>query len=704
MKKDRKFTKSINRFFLTCNQLINSNIESTIKVLCEAGTGAGKTTMISHLHNMIFRDKVIYINLAPSIVVVHRIKKNQLEDGINPFNFKTFCKETPGDNIISIVDTWGSINNKNSTIHEDGDNKGIIKILKNYEDEGYTFVVQIDEAHSFIVDDENESSKILSFFPNKRVEIHYTATPDETIVYDKIISIPDEEIIETGRLKSFLELMQEGHNDDFEIITDSIKKLKNIEPHYDGDTVTLQIFCPTGVEYKHTKQNIFNIAEAEGIESDKIFDLTIEGRGENEDKNIETFINEVSQNPKHNYKIILTKYAGGVGLDCPSIGIQCFLRTPDKNSIKAKIQYFGRGRRSHRGIKPKNKFQDTLYVFVKENFIFPEYQSQVFKTQEKTQLKINEDLKKELPMVFTDQKKCEESEVDFMKISKIFSGVDFKEMIKNNFSVGKKYNTKLTNEISGETINSLMYEDYRNDFEEVDFSVAIPLKKEIELKWNDKFENGFSRILEMIQMKEFEFLINIKKSLKFRDFFYKTSYNEASKIIANSKSFNIEKKEYVFLNEIEKHKTHISEEISEDSVYVDKLLYKPTDNLIYFDSMVEKDVFNTIMHNRRTNCFIQNLRTNQGGVSFYIQEKDVFHSPDFIFICNGNLWFAEITDHNNLSEKIDFIKSNNTPKNYMLIIKDSKKQLICLLKENFVESNYYNTNTWKKLSETYVNL
>jgi hypothetical protein len=133
-------------------------------------------------------------------------------------------------------------------------------------------------------------------------------------------------------------------------------------------------------------------------------------------------------------------------------------------------------------------------------------------------------------------------------------------------------------------------------------------------------------------------------------------------------------------------------------------MYQPLDNFIYFDSTVEKDVYLNILANKRVSCLIQNLRTNQGGVSFYISEKDVFHSPDFIFKCNGNLWFAEITNHTNLSEKIDFIKSENIPNNYMLIIRDSKNKLLCLQKENFDETKYYDLKTWKKLLETYVNL
>jgi superfamily II DNA or RNA helicase len=201
----KKFTKSVNEFFLICNEILRSKPTSTLKVLCQAGTGAGKTTIISHLPKKLFSEKVIYVNLAPSVVVVHRIKSNQNEIGMNIYDFKSFCKETPNENLISIVDTWSSINNKNSILHEDGDSKGLVKILNYYKEDGYDFIIQIDEAHSFIIDEENESSKILSYFPDNRLEIHYTATPEESIIYNKVINIPDEEIIETGRLKSFLE-------------------------------------------------------------------------------------------------------------------------------------------------------------------------------------------------------------------------------------------------------------------------------------------------------------------------------------------------------------------------------------------------------------------------------------------------------------------------------------------------------------------
>jgi hypothetical protein len=702
--KQMKFTKSVNKFFMVCNELVNSGHKKTLKVLCEAGTGSGKTTIISYLPKVISYKKIVYVNLAPSVVVVHRIKTNQMEYGINVFDFKSFCKETPNDNLISIVDTWGSINNKNSILHEDGDTKGLVKILNHYSEEGYCFIIQIDEAHSFIIDDSNESSKILSYFPENKIEIHYTATPEESIIYDTVIKIPDSEIIETGRLKSYLELKQEGHSDDFEILSDSIEKLIEIEPHYDGDTVTLQIYCPTGTDYKNFKRMVLEIAGSNGILDDEIFDLTIEGRNENDDKNIENFVNEVSKNPKHKYKILLTKFAGGVGLDCPSIGLQCFSRTPDKNAVKTKIQYFGRGRRSHRGTKPKNIYQDTLYVFVKENFVFPEYQSQIFKGSDKSLLKLNENVLEKFPKLYTNYQLNENIEFDFENVKNFFSKINVEKILSTNFSIGKKYNTELTEELTGGTITLLSYEDYKNEFNEMSFSSAIKLKQEIELKWNNLFENGFLKILNILKIKEGEFTLNLKNNVNFRQFFLKEGYKEVSRLVMNSKNVNIKTKEYILPDEIEKHKTHIMEEVNVDSIYYDKLMYHPQDGFIYFDSIVEKDVFNDILKNKRVTSFIQNSRTNQGGVSFYISEKDVFHSPDFIFICNGNYWFAEVTSYANLSEKLDFIKSKNVPDNYMLIIKDSKNQLLSLKKENFDESKYYELKTWKKLLENYVNL
>jgi superfamily II DNA or RNA helicase len=700
----KKFTRTVNMFFLTCNELISSKPTKTIKVLCEAPTAAGKTTIISHLPKIISSQKIIFINLAPSVVVVHRIKSNQLSDGLEVHDFKSFCTQIPNNHLVSIVDTWSSINNKNSNIHEDGDNKGLIKILRYYVDEGYQFIVQIDEAHSFINDESNESSKILSYFPENRLELHYTATPEESMFYDRIIKIPEEEIIETGRLKSSLELLQEGHYDDFELITDSIEKLKSIEKYYEGDTVSLQIFCPTGDEYKKIKKTIKEIAESNEILEEEIFDLTIEGRSDNTDKNIENFIQEVSTNPKHKYKIILTKYAGGVGLDCPSIGIQCFLRTPDKNAIKSKIQYFGRGRRSHRGIKPKNEYQDTLYVYVKGDYVFPEYQSTVFKTNNKSVFILNKDLQNILPKLNTNFKLVEDHEFNFESIEKFFSNINIEEILMNNFSVGKKYNTGLNTSLTGSTIMSLSYEDYQNNFNEIPISTAINLKREIELKWNNTFNNGFFKILDLLKINESKFLINLKKNGKFRQFFMRDGIKEVSKLIQNSKFSNIKNKEYVFLDKIERHKTHIKEEVNIDSIIIEKLVYQPSDGFIYFDSSVEKDVFNSILNNKRTSFLFQNLRTNQGGVSFYIPDQDVFHAPDFIFRCNENIWFAEITNYTNLSEKINFIKSKNIPNNYMLIVKDSKNQLLCLKKENFDESKYYELQTWKKLLETYVNL
>jgi hypothetical protein len=306
--------------------------------------------------------------------------------------------------------------------------------------------------------------------------------------------------------------------------------------------------------------------------------------------------------------------------------------------------------------------------------------------------------------LYTNYQLNENVEFDFENIKNFFSKISIEVLMSNNFSIGKKYNTELTEELTEGTINLLSYEDYKNEFNEMTFSSVIKLKQEIELKWDNLFENGFLKILDILKIKEGEFTLNLKNNVNFRQFFLKEGYKEVSRLVMNSKNVNIKTKEYVFLNEIEKHKTHIMEEVNVDSIYYDKLMYYPQDSFIYFDSVVEKDVFNDILKNKRVTSFIQNSRTNQGGVSFYISEKDVFHSPDFIFICNGNYWFAEVTSYTNLSEKLDFIKSKNVPDNYMLIIKDSKNQLLSLKKENFDESKYYELKTWKKLLENYVNL
>jgi cytidyltransferase-like protein len=78
--------------------------------------------------------------------------------------------------------------------------------------------------------------------------------------------------------------------------------------------------------------------------------------------------------------------------------------------------------------------------------------------------------------------------------------------------------------------------------------------------------------------------LNLKNNVNFRYFFLKEGYKEVSRLVMNSKNVNIKTKEYIFLDEIEKHKTHIMEEINDDSMYYDKLLYHPQDSFIYFDS------------------------------------------------------------------------------------------------------------------------
>jgi superfamily II DNA or RNA helicase len=671
---------------------IQENYTNHKKILFRGPTACGKTTMIHTIPTLIRKDKLVFIILSPGVAIQQTINYNLNKKGITVFSFSDFRKIKPTNSTIVISATHSSINNSDSTVHQDGDTKGVLRILREYSENGYQVITIVDESHIFINNENNESFKIIESLPKNSLEIHFTATPQEDLsTYDKVFNMPDEEVKKTGRVKTKIEVHKLGHSDDYEMINDILQKREEICKYYEGNTVTAQFICETGSSFESRKKMIVSNCEKYNIKLDEVMDLTVEGKDENLSK-IDEFISE-TRNTNHKYKVIITKFAGGVGLDVPSISILGIMRKIDKKSETQHVQFQGRGLRTYNGKIAKNPVQDTLYIFVKEDFEFPEYLQSQFQNSEKNELLLNQKINLNFFKVLVPEILSVNIEKNEDVFKKLVSNFDFKNILNLDSTQTTIMKGNESFALSANTIDNFEKETINNIFDEMDWETAFFIKDKFKNLLNSEFESTFDLFLKNLEMEESNFVVTVKNNPIFRE-----KIELFSKIFKkNVKKFVVgpEPKKYKFPSSITKHKTHIDFTITPDFSFYEKLLYHPIDSTIYFDSSVEKDFFINIISKKSTQALYHNPRTKQGGISFYIPEKDVTHAPDFVYIQEGTIYFVEVTDFSKIREKEDFIKSDGVPNNYLLVV-NYKGKLLSLKKEDYKPENFYKPDFWTK--------
>lgn len=671
---------------------IQENYKSHKKILFRGPTACGKTTMIHTIPTLIRKDKLVFIILSPGVAIQQTINHNLNKKGIPFFSFSDFRKIKPTNSTIVISATHSSINNSDSTVHQDGDTKGVLRILREYSENGYQVITIVDESHIFINNENNESYKIIESLPKNSLEIHFTATPQEDLsTYDKVFNMPDEEVKKTGRVKTKIEVHKLGHSDDYEMINDILQKREEICKYYEGHTVTAQFICETGSSFESRKKMIVSICEKYNIKLDEIMDLTVEGKDENLSK-IDEFIFE-TRNTNHKYKVIITKFAGGVGLDVPSISILGIMRKIDKKSETQHVQFQGRGLRTYNGKIAKNPVQDTLYIFVKEDFEFPEYLQSQFQNSEKNELLLNQNINLDFLEVLVPEILSLNIEKNEDIFEKLVSNFDFKNILNLDSTQTTIMRGNESFILSANTISNFEKDTINNIFDEMDWETAFFIKDKFKNLLNSEFDYTFDLFLKNLEMEESNFVVTVKNNPIFREkieVFSKTFKKNIKKFVVGP-----EPKKYKFPSLITKHKTNINFTITPDFSFYEKLLYHPTDSTIYFDSSVEKDFFINIISKKSTQVLYHNPRTKQGGVSFYIPEKDVTHAPDFVYVQGGTTYFVEVTDFSKIREKEDFIKSDGVPNNYLLVV-NYKGKLLSLKKNDYKPENFYKPDFWTK--------
>jgi hypothetical protein len=575
----------------------------------------------------------------------------------------------------------------------------VLTLIQEYYDLGYNIILSIDESGIFVTDENNETVRMINRLPKNILELHFSATPDLNLEYDKIFVMDDDEIKKTKRVKSKLQLLRLGHTDDYEMINDVIDKLEEITPFYNGHTVSVQFVCETGKDYRIIKKIISDICKSRGIKEDEIFDLSVEGKVDNVDK-YDEFNREISTNTIHKYKIILTKYAGTIGFDCPSIAIIALMRKFPKSSEKQKIQIIGRGKRIFNGQQAQNEIQDTVFLFVKDDFVIPSYMAKEISSYESTVYNrtnnlINNNTTLKCPII---NELVEDK--NFEHIDSLIKGVNYEKIKNQTYTVTTKYDIN-DNTLSGETLQNIESDVEINYFNEMGLPTAINLVDKLEMSFETLLTNSFKYVLTNFHLNRNELVIDYKNNLKIREFFENLLTNFKKRIkkyeVVGVNNFN-------FPMEITRHKTDLYKIVDKDSVYYDKILYVDESNNIYFDSTPELIFFDEVISRRQVNWVFQNPRKNQGGISFYIPENDINHSPDNVLSYNNKQWYVEVTSWNRVSEKEKYIKSEGVPDNYMLVALNSKGVLLTLTKDEYDRDTFLNENNWVKLNQRYVSL
>ena len=376
------------------------------------------------------------------------------------------------------------------------------------------------------------------------------------------------------------------------------------------------------------------------------------------------------------------------------------MRNLPKSSEKQKIQIIGRAKRTFNGSEVENEVQDTVFLFIKDDFILPSYMMKEILNQEKNTYQLKNPSK--INKVNISKPIVETVNVDknFKNIDKILFGLNYNDIRSQNHTLTTMYNIS-DNVLSGDTINNAEKDYEKNFFNKIRLSEAIDFVDRFENNYNTILEGSFNYFLSKLGIDKKQLVVDAVKNLKVREL-VKTTLVDFKKINKTYKVCGY--KEYIFPEEIFRHKSDIVKYMDEDNVFYDKVLYSDFENKVYFDSKGELKFFDEIISRKKTDWVFQNPRTNQGGISFYIPEYDVNHSPDYIICHNGKILFVEITSWNMIPEKEKFIKSEGIPNNYMLCVMDNQENLVTLLKDEYEESSFLNKKCWININQRYGSL
>ena len=369
----------------------------------------------------------------------------------------------------------------------------------------------------------------------------------------------------------------------------------------------------------------------------------------------------------------------------------------NKKSVDSQIQIFGRGRRVYNGKTPENDVQNTLYVYVKQNHIFPDYlQKEICNSSQKEYFLINECKEKVfIPQITTIQK-----EKKLQQIDRLIGSDTYQKIVEKTFSVTEI--TKTDNfGLTGKTLNNAYKSDEMNSFDKLSLTQSIDIKNGFKLLLESEIPTSFSYFLTLINRTEEQFTIDIKLNLAVRELISNIKL-ELKKTMKNYQVTG--EKLYEFPEKFLRHSTNLELHLDSASLLYDKVLYLDSNSKIFFDSIPEKLFFESIGLRKQLDWIFQNPRTNQGGISFNIPEYDINHSPDFFLKFKEKMIFVEVTSWDKISEKEKYIKSYGIPTNYVLVALNSKKELVYLNKESYTEEFFYNQEIWKPINELYVNL
>ena len=116
------------------------------------------------------------------------------------------------------------------------------------------------------------------------------------------------------------------------------------------------------------------------------------------------------------------------------------MRNLPKSSEKQKIQIIGRAKRTFNGSEVENEVQDTVFLFIKDDFILPSYMMKEILNQEKNTYQLKNPSK--INKVNISKPIVETVNVDknFKNIDKILFGLNYNDIRSQNHTLTTMYN------------------------------------------------------------------------------------------------------------------------------------------------------------------------------------------------------------------------------------------------------------------------
>lgn len=319
-------------------------------IVFQAPTGSGKTIMVADSLSKITKavsDKQSLSFLWISVNSLHEQSKNSLEEFLNDerlidcINIDELTDNEIQENQILFIN-WEKIIKKDNLFMQENDfDWNLETVIANTKEDGREIILIIDESHRTA---KSEKSKEIINIIQPKLTIEVSATPKEGFSSDLKITVPLEEVIKDGLIKSEVRInpnvAKAKSNEDF--LIEALKKRKYLKDCYNKMGININPLLL--IQIPNKKQTDSRPPEDYMIELLKKHNYTVSSGKlaiwlSDKDKKINLTLLEKNNNE---VDVLIFKEAIALGWDCPRAAILLLQREWNVDRYEFNIQTLGR--------------------------------------------------------------------------------------------------------------------------------------------------------------------------------------------------------------------------------------------------------------------------------------------------------------------------------------------------------------------------